>query len=104
MLIRSCGTALVPAGQAPVTRSGNLMCDRWSALSVFLPSQQLGKSCTRITLLPFGQITYLSDSRSVNPLQVQLARAFAGPRLVGLASPVSALRNLGIGTTRLVAL
>ena len=42
--------------------------------------------------------------RSVKPEQVQVARALAGPRLVGLASPVSARRNFGIGTTLLVAL
>ena len=46
---------------------------------------------------PAGQIGYLSERRSVKPEQVQVARALAGPRLVGLASPVSARRNFGIG-------
>src|SRR4051812_25217834 len=66
---------------------------------MFLPSQQPGKSWTRVTRAPRGQMGYLSDSRSVKPEQVQVARAFAGPRLVGLASPVSSRRNFGIGTT-----
>src|SRR4051794_10960674 len=104
MVIRSWGTAFVPAGQAPVFGSGKTMWVRWLALSVFLPSQQLGKSCTRMTRLPLGQMTYLSESRSVKPLQVQLARALAGPRLVGFASPVMAFRNFGIATTWLVGL
>lgn len=63
-----------------------------------------GKSCTRWTLLPAGQIGYLSDSRSAKPEQVQVARAFAGPRLVGLASPVSARRKRGIALTLPVGL
>src|SRR5258708_27672155 len=104
MLIRSCGMATNPAGQAPVVLSAKARCDRWFVLSMFLPSQQPGKSCTRITLLFAGQIGYLSDSRSAKPEQVQVARALAGPRLVGLASPVSARRNFGIGVTLLVAL
>ena len=57
-----------------------------------------------MTWLPSGQMTYLSDRRSVKPLQVQDGRALAGPRLVGLDSPVRALRNFGIGTTLLAAL
>src|ERR1700733_10895520 len=102
MVTRSCGMATNPAGQAPVRWSANATCDRWFALSMFLPSQQPGKSCTRTTRCPAGQIGYLSDSRSVKPEQVQEARALAGPRLVGLASPVSARRNFGIGVTLLV--
>src|SRR5690348_16542213 len=57
-----------------------------------------------MTLLPFGQITYLSDSRSSNPPQVHVVRALAGPRLVGFASPVIILRNFGMPVTLLVAL
>src|SRR5687767_13691165 len=104
MLIGSCGTAFVPSGQSPVLLSAKAMWARWLSLSVLRPSQQLGKSCTRITWLPAGQMTYLSDNRSAKPLQVQVARALAGPRLVGLASPVIILRNLGMATTLLVAL
>src|SRR4051794_26649456 len=104
MVIRSCGMAMKPCGQAPLDRSANATWLRWLALSVFLPSQQPGKSCTRWTRLPPGQIGYLSDSRSANPEHVQVARALAGPRLVGLASPVNSRRNFGMGTTLLTAL
>ena len=78
MLIRSCGMALKPCGHAPVCLSANATWSRWLALSVFLPSQQPAKSCTRMTLLPFGQITYLSDSRSSNPLQVHVGAGVGG--------------------------
>src|SRR5687768_14076929 len=104
MLIRSCGMALKPCGHAPVCLSASATWSRWLALSAFLPSQQPAKSCTRMTLLPFGQITYLSESRSSNPLQVHVARALAGPRLVGFASPTTIFRNFGIAVTLLVAL
>src|SRR6185369_9016524 len=104
MVMRSCGIALNPDGQAPVLTSANATWVRWLALSVFLPSQQPGKSSTRSTRLPAGQMTYLSVSRFSKPLQVQAERALAGPRLVGLASPVSSRRNFGIGTTFVVGL
>src|SRR3954447_270822 len=104
IVIRNCGMARKPAGQVPVVLSAKATWLRWLALSMFLPSQQPGKSWIRVTRLPRGQIGYLSDSRSVKPEQVQVARAFAGPRLVGFASPVSSRRNRGIGVTLLVAL
>nr|BFE88262.1 hypothetical protein GCM10020093_108630 [Planobispora longispora] len=73
---------------------------RWLALSVFCPSQQLGKSRIRMTRLPRGQSGYLSVStRLVNPLQVHWARAFAPPLVAALASPVISLRNRGIAVT-----
>src|SRR5438105_481968 len=103
-VMRSCGMATNPAPQAPVLGSANATCVRWLALSVFLPSQQPGKSLMRSTLLPCGQITYVLVSRFSNPLHVQDDRALAGPRLVGFASPVSSRRNLGIGTTLVVGL
>src|SRR5690242_7574490 len=102
--MRSWGMATNPAGQAPVVLSAKATWVRWLVLSMFLPSQQPGKSCTRSTFRPAGQIGYLSERRSVKPEQIQVARALAGPRLVGLASPVSSRRNLGIGVTLLVAL
>jgi hypothetical protein len=48
-------------------------------LSVCLASQQLAKSRILSTLLPRGQIGYLVVVRSWKPVQVQLARALAGP-------------------------
>src|SRR6266498_1426185 len=71
--ICSCGTARNPLAQRPFA-SGNTMCVRWLVLSVFLPSQQLGKVWIRLTLLPSGQIGYLSVSRFSKPVHVQLAR------------------------------
>src|SRR3954470_5876490 len=75
------------------------MCVRWLALSVFWPSQQLGKVWIRSTLLPSGQIGYLSVSRFSKPVQVHAARAFLVALVAGLASPVRARRNFGMAVT-----
>src|SRR5438067_2362630 len=80
------------------------MCVRWLVLSVFLPSQQLGKSWMRSTLLPPGQIGYLSMIRFSNPVQVHAGRVFFVPLTAGLASPESAFRNCGIAVTASAAL
>src|SRR4051812_36142795 len=81
------------------------MWSRWFLLSMFLPSQQLGKSWMRSTLLPSGQIGYLLITvfRS-NPPQLQDSRAFLVPLTDTLASPVSTRRNLGIAPTSLIGL
>src|SRR3954469_6926278 len=75
------------------------MCVRWLVLSVFLPSQQLGKVWIRSTLLPSGQIGYLSVSRFSKPVQVHAARGFFVPLTDGFASPGRARRNFGIAVT-----
>src|SRR3954449_13004598 len=84
--ICSCGTALNPLAHRP-NWSGNTMCVRWLALSVFFPSQQLGNVWMRLTLLFCGQIGYLSVTRFSNPVHVQLARSLAGPLVETFASP-----------------
>ena len=96
--IRSRGTATVPRGQRP-DEFGNTMCERWLALSVFLPSQQLGNSRIRWIWLPCGHSGYFVVVRFVSPLHVHLARALAGPLVSAFASPVMTRRNCGIAQT-----
>src|SRR5256885_13663513 len=96
--MRSCGMALVPAGQAPLL-SGNTTWVRWLALSMFLPSQQLAKSSTRCSGLPRGQIGYLVVNRLVKPVQVHFALPLAPPLIAAFASPVMSRMNVGIATT-----
>src|SRR3954454_5505375 len=98
------GTALLPSGQVPVFLSGNVMWVRWLALSVLVPSQQLGSTRMRWTWLPRGHSGYFVVSRLPNPVQVHWARALAGPLVVALASPVMILMKRGMATTLLVAL
>ncbi len=85
--MRSCGMALKPLPHWPLA-SANATWSRWLALSVFLPSQQPGKSWIRLTAAPFGQIGYLSSSTlSSKPAQVQDALVFLSPLIERLASP-----------------
>src|SRR5687768_398444 len=86
-VIRNCGIATKPLGQAPL-RSANARCVRWLALSVFLPSQQPGKSAIRTVWLPRGHSGYFVVTRFSNPLQVHLALALAPPLVDDFASPV----------------
>src|SRR5436853_7525951 len=101
--MRSAGIALVPLGHAPVL-SGNTTCVRWLVLSMFVPSQQLGKSSWRTSSLPRGQSGYLVVNRLVKPVQLHLALAAAPPLIAALASPVMIRMNSGMATTLAVGL
>src|SRR5260370_33402934 len=95
----SWGTGLNPWGQIPLAAAGKTMCVRWLALSMFVPSQQLGKSRMRSTLLLPGQSGYFVVVRSSKPVQVHWALALTPAWLAALALTVMARRNDGIAAT-----
>lgn len=95
----SCGIARKPSAHPP-SASAKTTWVRWSALSMFRPSQQLWNLNVRTTRLPAGHRGYLSLScRSSKPVQLQDALALATPLVNDMASPVMIRRKRGISTT-----
>ncbi len=79
--------ALKPFGHLPFA-SAKATCSRCFAESMFLPSQQPGKSWMRLTFEPCGQIVYLAScTLSSKPVQVHESLAFFGPFWPAFASP-----------------